>query len=150
MEQDNELSESQQVALAVQALARAFLELGEVVPELREMHETDPSMSTEYWYERYCLLVTQHVKKMADSCGFETELVLGLFVPPAEDGKYGRPMLHAWLELPDGTIVDPTSSQMGSPEPAMIIEPADVMYRHYRMRGWWREGDGERAPWDRD
>jgi hypothetical protein len=124
-----------------------MIDLWEAIPELRELHEGDPSMTTDLVYERYCLPVSQMVKYMADDCGFETELIFGLFVPPRDvDGKYGRPLLHVWLELPDGTIIDPTSAQMGSPEPAMIVWPDDVMQRHYRMRGWWKEGDGDPPP----
>lgn len=131
---------------AIRALAQSVIDYGESQPDIAAEHAADSSMSTDLWYERYCLLVVQVVERLARTCGFECEVICGLFVGRKQEGRYPTPLRHAWLETPDGTIIDPTSAQMGLNECA-IIEPDHEIYRHYRMRGWWKEGEGELAPW---
>lgn len=106
-------------------------------------------MDTGLWYQRYCLETSQLVQWMATSCGFECEVVCGLLVGPKTEGRYPRPWRHAWLKMRDGTIVDPTSAQYELPG-CFVVRPGDELYRHYRMRGWWKEGEGELPSWARD
>jgi hypothetical protein len=127
-----------EVAEAIRGTALALLAVGADTREAWAAHREDPEMTTDLWYERQCLLVSQAVQMMATACGFETALMLGLFIGQKQNGRYPRPLQHAWLETPDGTIIDPTSAQMGLNECA-IIAPSNEIHRHYRMRGWWRE-----------
>jgi len=137
-----ELTEPQLTALAVRELALAVIVRGEVEAELRARHDNDPTMTTDLWYERYCLELSQAVQMTAEKAGLEAEVVCGLLVGPKHEGRYLRPWQHAWLEVGDGTIIDPSSAQYELPD-CLIVPPDGDLYRHYRMRGWWKEGDGE-------
>lgn len=141
----SELTESQLTALAVRDLALAIIALGDGDAELRARHDTDPTMDTDLWYQRYCLELSQYVQMAAEQAGLNVEVVCGLLVGPKYAGRYPRPWQHAWLEIQDGTIIDPSSAQYELPE-CLIVPPDGDLYRHYRMRGWWKEGDGEMPP----
>src|SRR5438067_1138435 len=119
-------------AEALRAVALGYLEVLRSDRDLEQRHTTDPSMTTDLWYGRYCLETAQMVQTIAASRGLHCEVVCGLLVGPRIEGCYPRPWRHAWLELPDGTIVDPTSAQYELPA-CFIARPGDELYRHYRM-----------------
>src|SRR6476661_9205129 len=86
----------------LQALALAYLQPGASDADLRQPHRDDPSMTTDLWYERYCLETSQVVQLIATSRGLECEVVCGLLVGPKHEGRYPRPWKHAWLEIGGG------------------------------------------------
>lgn len=97
------------------------------------------------WYRGRCHEVCINLQTVAEqlAAGGELELhatlVHGLF--QADDDP--QPLQHAWFELPDGTIVDPTSNQMGIPETAAVIRPTDPRRRYYdSTRAWTFEEVG--------
>lgn len=124
-----------EVARMVRDLSLAFLEFGGSFQESWDEHNADPTMTQDLWYERRCLLVSQLVHHMAVDCGFAVSLVLGMFQDPTD----AEPLRHAWLELPDGTIIDPTSAQMGLSQCA-VIAPGDERHGYYHSRDSWAEG----------
>jgi len=86
-------------------------------------------------YRRECLPVCQLVYGEAAKRGVPVRLVLGAF----QDETDPKPLAHAWLVLPDETIVDPTSAQMGL-EVCAVIPTSDP------RRAWYQpqrtvEGD---------
>ena len=120
-----------------QQVVRSILEYGEGDPDAQEAYKADPSMTTGLWYERRCLPLSQISQStLLEVLGMETTLMFGRF----------GDLQHAWLEFEDGTILDPTARQMGIEEEAAIITPTDPRSRNYRMRGCWKEGDGEIPP----
>jgi hypothetical protein len=132
-------SEMRATASDVQRLALLTFENDEIrelvlgLPGPPEGHDA-PS---ELWYWRRCLPVAQLVLTAAEHAGYENvRLVLGQFQDETDD----QPFRHAWLELSDGTIVDPTSAQMGGPVCA-IVATGDHEYGYYHSRASWREGD---------
>jgi hypothetical protein len=141
----SDLSESQLTALAVRELALAIIAHGEAEAELQARHANDPTMTTDLWYERYCLELSQIVQVAAGQAGLDAKVVCGLLIGPKYEGRYPRPWQHAWLEVEDGTIIDPSSAQYELPD-CLIVPPSGDLYRHYRMRGWWKEGDGDKPP----
>lgn len=64
---------------------------------------------------------------------FQAELIHGMF--RYDDDP--EPQQHAWFLLPDRTIVDPTSSQMGLTEAAAVIRVDDPRQRHYDSSRTW-------------
>lgn len=108
-------------------------------PEIEwpERPEEDRGTTPERWYWRRCLPVCQLIHSAAtERFGLEVSLVLGMFQDPTDT----EPLPHAWLELPDGTILDPTGQQMGLP-PCAIVSPGDGRHAFYHSRGSWAEGD---------
>jgi hypothetical protein len=93
----------------------------------------------DLWYRRRCLAVCQLTQGVAEQgYGLHAPVVLGMFQNPTDP----QPLRHAWLEAPDGTIVDPTSKQMGLEECA-VIQPGEQRYGWYHSRGSWQEGDDD-------
>lgn len=68
------------------------------------------------------------------SCGVTSEEVAALLGGSEFYGAYlcddGTAPEHAWVVLPDGTIVDATADQFGG-EPVTIIEPGDPRAARY-------------------
>lgn len=97
----------------------------------------EPVAPGDLWYRRRCLAVCQLVQGYAEErYGVRAPVVLGMFQDPTDP----EPLRHAWLETPDGTIIDPTSEQMELEECA-VIRPDEPRYAWYHSRGSWQEGD---------
>jgi hypothetical protein len=89
------------------------------------------------WYRRRCLPVCQLAQEVAERrYGLRVPIVFGMFQDPTDP----EPLRHAWFEFPDGTILDPTSAQMGLEECA-VLPPSDPRQSYYHSRGSWQEGD---------
>jgi hypothetical protein len=126
----------------IQALAKAVVHLGRADPNFREDVIGPPRVDEvrvegPLWYRRHCISVSRALLAAAEAKGLEgVSLVFGQFQDPTDP----KPLRHVWPELEDGTIVDPTSAQMGGPECA-IVRPEDPEYGYYHSRGSWQEGD---------
>ena len=88
-------------------------------------------------YRRQCLPVCQLVYGAATQSGVRVRLVLGAF----QDDDDPEPLLHAWIDFPDGTILDPTSAQMGL-EVCAVIPSTDPRHAWYQPR---RKVEGDEA-----
>lgn len=98
--------------------------------------ETEPPTP---WYRGRCHEVCTNVQAVAAQLAaggefdLNARLVHGMF---QADGDPDR-LKHAWFELPDGTIVDPTSNQMGIGEAAAVIRPNDPRHSYYDPTETW-------------
>lgn len=123
----------------LQRICRRVIESDELREAISDLPGPEPGLehAGELWYWRRCLPVAQTVHMLAARLGYVgVHLVLGQF----QDETDSEPLRHAWLELEDGTIVDPTSAQMGGPECAIVDRP-DPAYSYYHSRGSWQEGE---------
>jgi hypothetical protein len=71
-----------------------------------------------------CYAVCAPLQSYLGLIGYETELV---------EGDFGTTN-HYWLELPDGTIIDPTADQFSTPMrkmPKIYIGPLPDWYKPY-------------------
>lgn len=95
------------------------------------------------WYRGRCHEVCTNIQTVAEQLAAAGELDLraklihGAF--QALDDP--APLQHAWFELPDGTIVDPTSNQMGFTEAAAVIRPGDPRHGYYDSTRTWTFGE---------
>jgi hypothetical protein len=72
------------------------------------------------WYERECAnLSAALVRVLNEKHGIEARMLVGTVSTPTRAFN-----LHAWVELPDGSWIDPTSATIGWPE-ALILMPDD-------------------------
>lgn len=128
----------------LQLLALGAVNVGKTDPAFRAevigpIRPSEERPEGDLWYRRHCISISRFVLAAADHVGLDgVELVFGQFQDPTDSA----PLRHVWLEIADGTIIDPTSAQMGGPECA-IVRPEDPEYSFYGSRGSWKEGDPE-------
>jgi hypothetical protein len=72
--------------------------------------------------------------RRGDEAGVPVRLVLGAF----QDDQDPKPLAHSWLDLPDETIIDPRSAQMGL-EVCAVIPISDP------RRGWYTHDERSRG-----
>lgn len=126
-------------AAALRYIALTVLVLHPVIKDemwLTYPEETDAPVP---WYRGRCHEVCEAVRAIATELAsggeldFDAELIHGMF--RYDDDP--EPRQHAWFLLPDRTIVDPTSSQMGLNEAAAVIGANDPRQRHYDSSQTW-------------
>jgi hypothetical protein len=122
--------EMDQTIETVRRLAMRTLEL---VPEMQREgvfpERPNRNASSELPYRRECLPVCQLVYAAATQLGLGVRLVLGAF----QDDTDPEPLAHAWIDTADGTIIDPTSAQMGL-EVCAVIPSSDPRHAWYQPR----------------
>jgi hypothetical protein len=141
-------------AAALRYIALTVLVLHPVIKAemwLSYPQETDEPVP---WYRGRCHEVCEAVRVIATELAnggeldFDAELIHGVF--RYDDDP--EPRQHAWFLLPDRTIVDPTSSQMGLTETAAVIRADDPRQRHYDSTRTWQfhtaETQGAAPPTD--
>jgi hypothetical protein len=118
---------------AIETVRRLALATLNLVPEMQRegVFPERPSRNVpgDLPYRRECLPVCQLVYGAATQRGVRVRLVLGAF----QDHTDPKPLAHAWLDLPDETIVDPTSAQMGL-EVCAVIPSSDPRHAWYQPR----------------
>lgn len=117
----------------IEGVRRVALRTLELVPEMQRegVFPERPSKSapSDLPYRRECLPVCQLVYGAVTQLGHRVVLVLGAF----QDDTDPEPLAHAWLEVADDAIVDPTSAQMGL-EVCAVIPRSDPRHAWYQPR----------------
>ncbi len=126
-------------AAALRYIALTVLVLHPVIKDEMWLTYPEETETPVPWYRGRCHEVCEAVRAIATelaSCGeldFQAELIHGMF--HYDDDP--EPRQHAWFQLRDGTIVDPTSNQMGLSEAAAVIGTDDPRQRHYDSSQSW-------------
>lgn len=128
-----------QQAAALRHIALTVLVLHPVIKDEMWLTYPEETEAPVPWYRGRCHEVCEAVRAIATELAnggeldFQAELIHGMF--RYDDDP--EPRQHAWFRLPDGTIIDPTSSQMGLNEAAAVIRGDDPRQRHYDSSETW-------------
>jgi hypothetical protein len=128
-----------QQAAALRYIALTVLVLHPVIKDEMWLTYPEETEAPVPWYRGRCHEVCEAVRAIATELAnggeldFQAELIHGMF--RYDDDP--EPRQHAWFRLPDGTIIDPTSSQMGLNEAAAVIRGDDPRQRHYDSSETW-------------
>jgi hypothetical protein len=126
-------------AVALRYIALTVLVLHPVIKDEIWLTYPEETEAPVPWYRGRCHEVCEAVQAIATQLAnggeldFQAELVHGMFRYDEDP----EPRQHAWFLLADGTIVDPTSSQMGLNEAAAVIRSDDPRQRHYDSSETW-------------
>jgi hypothetical protein len=127
-------------AAALRYIALTVLVLHPVINDEMWLTYPEEKEAPVPWYRGRCHEVCAAVLAIAtelaggDELDFQAELIHGMF--RYDDDP--EPRQHAWFQLPDRTIVDPTSSQMGLKEAVAVIRADDPRQRHYDSSETWK------------
>jgi hypothetical protein len=91
-----------------------------------EKYDIEPEEGqVSVWYWRECMNISEALVQKLGAMGIEAKRLTGSVTGPKRSFS-----LHAWVELPDGSWIDPTSGQLGWPE-ALILMPDDKRRQFY-------------------